>query len=213
MITMNAAVSSEAPSPSPARTYSDGSFRLEGVFGRQRVRAVEARVIPGAEVPGINVRRLQDVTAAPRARTTWWLKAIQFNGRDVTDEPIDIDPSGAMLDIVMTNHTSSVRGSVTWNRQRSPRKPVVVVFVDDDTRWTRPSRFVGTSEVDDDGRYDVRGLPSGARYLAVSVEGISRATVVRPEMLESLRPFATPLRVDDSGTHELGLTAVTRPRP
>ena len=213
MVTLNAAVSGEAPSPAPARTYSDGSFRLEGVFGRQRVRAVEARVIPGAEVPGINVRRLQDVTAAPRARTTWWLKSIQFNGRDVTDEPIDIDPSGAMLDIVMTNQASSVRGGVTWNRQRSPRKPVVVVFVDDDTRWTRPSRFVGTSEVDDEGRYDVRGLPSGARYLAVSVEGISRATIVRPEMLESLRPLATPLRVDDGGTHEVALTAVPRPRP
>lgn len=213
MVTMNAAVSGEAPSPAPSRTYSDGSFRLEGVFGRQRVRAVEARMIPGAEAPGINVRRLQDVTAAPRARTTWWLKSILFNGRDVTDEPIDIDPSGAMLDIVMTNRASSVRGSVAWNRQRNPRKPVVVVFVDDDTRWTRPSRFVGTSEVDDDGRYDVRGLPSGARYLAVSVEGISRATVVRPEMLASLRPFATALSVDDGGTHELGLTAVARPRP
>lgn len=213
MVSLTAAAGGEAPSPAPARTYSDGSFRLEGVFGLQRVRAVEARVIPGAEVPGINVRRLQDVTPATRARTTWWLKSIAVNGRDVTDEPIDIDPSGAMLDIVMTNRASSVRGPVSWNRQRNPRKPVVVVFVDDDTRWTRPSRFVGTSEVDDDGRYDVRGLPAGARYLAVAVEGASRAAAVRPEMLQELRPFAVPLRVEDGGTHELGLTAVPRPRP
>lgn len=213
MVSLTAAAGGEAPSPAPARTYSDGSFRLEGVFGLQRVRAVEARVIPGAEVPGINVRRLQDVTPATRARTTWWLKSIAVNGRDVTDEPIDIDPSGAMLDIVMTNRASSVRGPVSWNRQRNPRKPVVVVFVDDDSRWTRPSRFVGTSEVDDDGRYDVRGLPAGARYLAVAVEGASRAAVVRPEMLQELRPLALPLRVEDGGTHELGLTAVPRPRP
>ena len=89
----------------------------------------------------------------------------------------------------------------------------MVVFVDDDTRWTRPSRFVGTSEVDDDGRYDVRGLPAGARYLAVAVEGASRAAAVRPEMLQELRPFAVPLRVEDGGAHELGLTAVPRPRP
>lgn len=213
MVSLTAAAGGEAPSPAPTRTYSDGSFRVEGVFGLQRVRAVEARVIPGAEVPGINVRRLQDVTPATRARTTWWLKAIAVNGRDVTDEPIDIDPAGAMLDIVMTNRASSVRGPVSWNRQRNPRKPVVVVFVDDDSRWTRPSRFVGTSEVDDDGRYDVRGLPAGARYLAVAVEGASRAAAVRPEMLQELRPFAVPLRVDDGGTHELGLTAVPRPRP
>lgn len=213
MVTLTAAGGGQSPSPAPARTYSDGSFRIEGVFGQQRVRAVEARMIPGAEAPGINVRRLQDVTPAARARTTWWLKSIALNGRDVTDEPIDIDPSGATLEITMTNRAPSVRGTVAWNRARNPRKPVVVVFADDDTRWTRPSRFVGTSEVDDDGRFDVRGLPAGPRYMAVAVEGASRAVAVRPEMLESLRPLATPLRVDDGGVHEVGLTAVPRPRP
>lgn len=213
MVSLSAAGGPNAPTPSPARTYSDGSFRVEGVFGLQRVRAVEARVIPGAEVPGINVRRLQEVTPATRARTTWWLKSIALNGRDITDEIIDVTPEGAMLEIVMTNRVSSVRGTVAWNRQRSPRRPVVAVFVDDDSRWTRPSRFVGTSEVEADGRFDVRGLPAGSRYLAVAVEGASRAVVVRPEMLESLRAAATPLRVDDGGTHEIGLTAVPRPQP
>lgn len=213
MVSLAAAGGPNAPTPSPARTYSDGSFRIEGVFGLQRVRAVEARMIPGAEAPGINVRRLLDVTPATRARTTWWLKSVTLNGRDITDEVIDVTPDGAMLDIVMTNRASSVRGTVAWNRQRSPRKPVVAVFVDDDSRWTRPSRFVGTSEVEDDGRFDVRGLPASSRYLAVAVEGASRAVVVRPEMLESLRSLATPLRVDDGGTHEIGLTAVARPRP
>lgn len=213
MVSLTAAGGGQSPSPAPARTYSDGSFRIEGVFGRQRVRAVEARMIPGAEAPGINVRRLQEVTPAARARTTWWLESVVLNGRDVTDEPIDVDPSGATLEITMTNRASSVRGTVAWNRTRSPRKPVVVVFTDDDSRWTRPSRFVGTSEVEDDGRFDVRGLPAGPRYLAVAVEGASRAAAVRPEMLESLRALATPLRVDEGGVHEVGLTAVPRPRP
>ncbi len=213
MVSLAAAGGPNAPTPSPARTYSDGSFRVEGVFGLQRVRAVEARLIPGAEAPGINVRRLQDVTPATRARTTWWLKSVALNGRDITDEIIDVTPDGAMLDIVMTNRVSSVRGTVAWNRQRNPRRPVVAVFVDDDSRWMRASRFVGTSEVELDGRFDVRGLPAGSRYLAVAVEGASRAVVVRPEMLESLRSLATPLRVDDGGTHEIGLTAVARPQP
>jgi hypothetical protein len=213
MVSLSPTGGSASPTPAPARTYSDGSFRIEGAFGPLRVRAVEGRVIPGAEVPGINVRRLQDVTPATRARTTWWLKSITLNGRDVTDEPIDVEGGGVVLDVTMTNRATSVRGTVAWNRTRSPRPPAVVVFADDDSRWTRPSRYVGASEVDDSGRFDVRGLPAGPRYLAVAVEGASRAVLARPEMLASLRSLATPLRVDDGGTHELALTAVVRPRP
>jgi hypothetical protein len=201
-----------APTPRPARTYSDGSFRLEGAFGTHHLRVVEARMIPGAEAPGINVRALQEVTPATRALTTWWLKSIALNGRDVTDEPIDFD-QGVNLVVTMTNRASSVRGTVAWNRAAGRRRPAVVVFVDDDTRWTRPSRLVGASEVDEAGRFDVRGLPAGDRYLAVAVEGAARAVLARPEMLAALRALATPLRVDDGGAHELALTAVPRPRP
>lgn len=213
MVSLHEAGAGRAPAPRPGRTYSDGSFRLEGAFGRHHVRAVEARVVPGAEAPGINVRRLQDVTPATRPLTTWWLKSITLNGRDVTDEPIDFDQGNATLEITMTNRVTSVRGTVAWNRARGGRRPSVVVFVDDDTRWTRPSRLVGASEVDDAGRYDVRGLPPGERYLAVAVEGAARAVLARPEMLAALRPAATPLRIDENGMHEVPLTAIPRPRP
>ena len=113
----------------------------------------------------------------------------------------------------MTNRAASVRGTVTWNRTRGGRRPAVVVFVDDDTMWGRPSRRIGASEVDEAGRFDVRGMAAGDRYLALAVEGAARAVIARPEMLQALRPFATPLRIDEGGMHELALTAVARPRP
>ncbi len=202
-----------APSPQAVRTYSDGSFRIEGAFGMPRVRAVEGRTIPGADVPGINVRRLQDIAPATREITTWWLKSVVLNGRDVTDEPIDVDQGDVSLVVTMTNRASRVGGMVSWDRARTRRRPVVMVFADDDTRWIRPTRVVGGSEVDDAGRFDVRGLPAGERYLAVAVEGAARAVLARPEMLAALRGLATPLRIEEGGTHELALTAVPRPRP
>ena len=113
----------------------------------------------------------------------------------------------------MTNRASSVRGTVTWNRARGGRRPSVVVFVDDDTRWTRPSRLVGAAEVDEAGCYDVRGLPPGERYLAAAVEGAARAVLARPEMLAVLRAAATPLRIDEGGVYEVPLTARPRPQP
>ncbi len=213
MVALSAADAGSAPVPRPARTYSDGSFRIEGVFGTQQVRAVEARMIPGSEAPGINVRTLQEVTPATRTLTTWWLKSVTVGGRDLTDEPIDFSRGEVVLDITMTNRVASVRGVAAWNRTGGRRRPAVVVFADDDTRWARGSRAIGTSEVDEDGRFDVRGMPAGDRYLAVAVEGAARAVLVRPEMLQALRPFATPLRIDEGGRHELALTAVARPRP
>ena len=170
-------------------------------------------MIPGAESPGINVRTLQDVTAASRALTTWWLASIALNGRDVTDQPIDFDQGDAMLDITMTNRTAIVRGTVSWTPAAGRRRPAVVVFADDDSRWKRPTRVVGTGEVDDSGRFEVRGLPPGNRYLAVAVEGVSRAVLARPEMLSAVRSAATSLRVDDGGIHELALRAIPRPAP
>jgi len=202
-----------APMPRPVRTYSDGSFRLEGAFGVQHVRAVEARMIPGSEAPGINVRNLQEVTAATRQLTTWWLKSIVLNGRDVTHDPLTFNGGEVRLDITMTNRAATVRGTVAWNRSGGRRRPAVIVFVDDDSQWGRPSRLVGTSEVDEAGRFEVRGMAAGARFLAVAVDGASRAVLARSEMLQALRPFATPLRIDEAGTHELALTAIPRPRP
>jgi protocatechuate 3,4-dioxygenase beta subunit len=213
MVSLVNTASGRAPSPRPARTYSDGSFRLDGAFGRQVVRAVEARIAPGAEDPGLVSRGLQEVTPASRALTTWWVKSIAVNGRNVVDETVEFDQGELDLEITMTNRGSSVRGLVSWNRTRSGRRPAVVVFVDDDARWEPPTRRVGTSEVEPDGRFDVRGLPPGDRYLAVAVEGAARAVLSRPDVLTAIRPFATPLRIDEGGIHDLNLTAIPRPRP
>lgn len=213
MVSLSQVGGGRAPMPRPVRTFSDGSFRLDGVFGPQYVRAVEARMIPGAEAPGINVRALQEVTAATRQLTTWWLQSVVMNGRDVTAEPIDFNGGEVRLDITMTNRAATVRGTVAWNRSGGRRRPAVVVFADDDTRWGRPSRYLGASEVDEAGGFVVRGMAAGPRYLAAAVEGASRAVLARPEMLQALRPFATALRIDEGGLHELALTAIARPRP
>lgn len=213
MVSLVPAAGSRMPGARAARAYSDGSFRIDGAFGRQHIRAVEARLAPGAEDPGLVRRGMQEVTPASRPLTTWWVKSIAVGGRDAVDDAVAFDGGAVEVEITMTNRVSSVRGTVTWNRARSGRRPAVVVFVDDEARWERPTRRVGTSEVELDGRFDVRGLPPGDRYLAVAVEGAARAVLARPDVLAAIRPFATPLRIDDGGTHELALTAIPRPRP
>jgi hypothetical protein len=210
MVSLVSLADARTPAPPPARTYSDGSFRIEGAFGLQHVRAVEARLLDEVQSPNLITRSLFEVTPATRQRTTWWLKAVAVDGRDVTDEAIDFDQVRT-LDITMTNRAAVVHGSVSWRRSASGRPPAVVVFVDDESRWTRPTRWVGTAEVDAQGRFEVRGLPPAGRYLAVAVDGAPRSVLSRPEMLLALRGLATPVRVDDGATVDVGLTAVPRP--
>jgi hypothetical protein len=203
------------PVPAPARTVTGGALRKEGGFDKPRIRAHEARFAPEVvTTTTITTRLIQDLTPTTRQHTTWWLKSVTVDGRDATDTPIDFRRGGDFdVVVTMTNRASSVRGTVTWGPSTGARRPAVVVFLDDSTRWTRPTRVVATSEVDESGRYDVRGLPPGDRYLAVAVDGISRLGAARPEMLELLRRYATPLRIDEGGVHEVALRAIPRPRP
>ncbi|MGE0814120.1 MAG: collagen binding domain-containing protein [Vicinamibacterales bacterium] len=201
------------PVPSPARSYSDGSFRLEGAFGRMHVRAVEARLLPEAADPAMARRGLLDATPVTRPLSTWFVKSVTVDGRDVTDQPVEFAGSEMTVTVTMTNRASVVRGTVTWNRTARQRRPTVVIFAADEARWDRPTRWVATSEVDETGRFDVRGLPPASRYLAAAVEGAGRVVLARPEVLAAIRPFATPLAIDEGGAHELSLTAMPRPRP
>jgi hypothetical protein len=186
MVSLRTDDTTRAPQPRPVRTYSDGSFRLEGAFGAQHVRAVEARMIPGSEAPGINVRALQEVTPATRPLTTWWLKSITLNGRDVTDEPIDFSRGDVMLDITMTNRMASVRGSVAWNRTASRRRPSVIIFPDDDTRWMRGSRAIGRPKWT---KPAASTCAACRRAIGTGRGGGRRGALVlaQPEMLQALR--------------------------
>ncbi len=71
-----------------ATANSDGTFTLEGLFGR--------RTIAVSNVP-----------------SGWYVKAIRYGSRDVIDEPVEFKPdSDAPLEIVLSNRGASVTGTV-----------------------------------------------------------------------------------------------------
>jgi hypothetical protein len=151
---------------------------------------------------------------APAA--AWLLKSVTRDGRDVTDVPIEFDGADVDVEITMTSRPSVVTGAVSWNSAAATSdapRPAVVVFADDPARWQQPTRWVRVAQVTDEGRFEVRGLPPGERYLAVAVEGGVTPDLTSPESLEALRPAASPLRVDEGGSHDVPLRAVPPPQP
>lgn len=186
----------------PADVAADRTFVIDGAYGRLRVR------------PSIAAPATQD-SARPSATDAWQLDAVRLDGRDVTDEAIEIDDREIALDVALTSQVTHVTGAVTWTRlgANDATRPVVVVFPDDPERWPAPSRWVRATLAAEDGRFSLRGLPPGDGYLAVAIEGGTFSGVTTPDTLETVRAAGTPFSLHRGAAPTLTLRAVPRPAP
>jgi hypothetical protein len=169
--------------PGASELASDGTFTIKGVFGRDRLRVA-----------------LSD---------DWMVKTILQGGRDITDTPIELK-SGELLsdvDIVVTNRVSIVTGSVTNDKGVQTGDATVLLFASEAARWSDDSRSVRAVRPDQQGQYQLKGLPSGD-YLAVALEYIEDGLWNDPEYLESLRRVAQRVTVIDASTQTVSLKVV-----
>ena len=153
-----------------SRVEDDGTFELRGLFGPRLLG-----------VRGLNPRQ-------------WVLKAVVFNGRDVTDAAIDFkarDPGGE-VQVVLTSRVTEITGNVLdWTG--GPIPAGVIAFADDPSLWQ--TRFVREASLDPKGRFTIRGLPPG-NYLIAAVDSI-RQELYAPDFLHKLRASATPFRLEE----------------
>jgi protocatechuate 3,4-dioxygenase beta subunit len=70
-----------------ATANSDGTFTLEDLFGSRRI----------------------DVQNIP---TGWYVKAIRYGTKDVTDQPIEFKDNGGTLDVILSSRGATVTGTV-----------------------------------------------------------------------------------------------------
>ena len=137
----------------------------------------------------------------------WTVKSIDADGTDVTDRPIEV-ASGRSLTVrvVLSDRLTEVSGSVA--SRTAPRGQTVVVFAEDATKWSYPSRFVKSVRTDDRGSFTIAGLPPGERYLAAAVEFLEEGAAEDPEVLERLRGGAVPFSLGEGERRTLDLRAL-----
>ncbi|HXH07475.1 MAG TPA: carboxypeptidase-like regulatory domain-containing protein, partial [Vicinamibacterales bacterium] len=168
---------------STTTTAADGTFTLAGVYGAVLLR------VAGRPQP-------------------WVLKAVELEGQDVTDVPLDAsrgDITGVRL--VLTDRPSGVTGLVR-DAGAPAADSVVIVFADDPARWAHGAYSVFTAVPDQRGQFSLGGLRPGS-YRAAALVGIDLAEARDVEVLERLRPLAEPFRLREGETLTLDLT----PRP
>jgi hypothetical protein len=138
----------------------------------------------------------------------WAVKAVLVDGEDVTDEPFDLTNRTATLRVVMTDRLTSLSGTVQSTHEI--RDHIVVVFADNESRWIFPSRFVRTTRANADGRFQIRGLPPGERYLAVALDYLEDGEEQNRQLLERFRSRATPVTLGDGEQRAIQVDLLAR---
>ena len=124
----------------------------------------------------------------------WYLKAVMRGETDITDTPIVFTGAEVVNDveIVLTTETTSVSGTALGAGGAAAMDYTVVAFADDNTKWTRWSRFIKTARPDEAGLFRIDGLPPG-RYRIAAVDKVENFQWLDREFLQRLRPDATSL--------------------
>ncbi|HUR32258.1 MAG TPA: carboxypeptidase-like regulatory domain-containing protein [Vicinamibacterales bacterium] len=154
------------PNPT-ARVERSGTFTLSGVQA------------------GTHLFRAQ---GSPRG---WILKSVTVNGRDVIDTPVELR-SGQRLGgvtMVFTDRLTEVSGAITDDRGAPVTEYTILAFPVDERLWGAQSRHIMTTRPDQNGRYQLRGLPP-ADYLLVAVDPAEQGEWFEPAYLAAHRNTA-----------------------
>jgi protocatechuate 3,4-dioxygenase beta subunit len=138
--------------------------------------------------------------------TPWTVKAVELDGEDVTDLPLDTSKGDITgLRVVLTDRPAGVSGIVRDASGAVASEYLVVVFADDPVRWEHGVYSVFTAGPDQQGQFTLAGLRPGT-YRAVALAGVDLADARNPELLERLRPIAEAFQLREGQTVALALT-------
>ena len=187
-ITAPSAESAAAIGPNPnGRADKEGKFTLNGVpAGLHWIRS----------------------GGAPRG---WSLKSVMVDGLEVVDAPIALR-SGQTLEnvsVVFTNKQTEINGTVTDTRGNPLTEYTVLAFPTESLLWRPLARQIATARPDQNGKFQLRGLPPGNYYLA-TVDPAEQGEWFEPAFLEEHRIGAARIAVAEGAVLTNDFTVSTK---
>jgi hypothetical protein len=155
------------------------------------------------ELTSLSERRLIRANANTGGSPSgWYLKAIMFDGEDVTDRGIEFTPGRAYegLQIIFTQKTTALSGLVTDDRNRPVLDATVLVFPANRELWTFFSRYLRTARPDTNGHYDLKSLPPADDYLIIAVQNLEPGQGTDPEFLARAKEEAKSFSMNEGET-------------
>ena len=137
----------------------------------------------------------------------WVLKSVSVNGTDVTDNGIEVKANEPVtgMEIVLSQKGTEINGGATGSDSRPSTDFTLVVFSEDEAKWTAPmTRHVTGVRPNQDGRFQIKNMPAGS-YFAIAVDYIATGDWNDPEVLQRLKARATRFSLDEGATKTLDL--------
>jgi hypothetical protein len=158
------------------------------------------------ELTGATGRLLFDVTTPPG----WEMTSVRYEGRDITDVPLDLAGVSTVSDVVitLTSDLTSVAGSASDGQGRRVSDYVVVVQPSQTLEPVIAARRVRALRPDAQGRFETQGLRPG-RYVATALESLEDGRQFDPAFREELRRRGETFDLRDGGTVALDLTVAS----
>jgi len=137
----------------------------------------------------------------------WTLKSVALEGRDVTDETLDLTAVDAVsgVELTLTDKVSSVAGEVRDSDGQLMRSCVVIVLPRDVITPAASSRWIHASRPAPNGHFKIPRLRPGT-YVAAAVDWIEQGRQFAPEFQQLLRRRAREFSVGEGQSLTLDLT-------
>ena len=140
----------------------------------------------------------------------WTLKQVVVNDHDVTDVALDAG-AGDITDVrvVLIDKLTDVAGRVTSDRGEPLKDYVVVAQPSEPMEGMAALRYVRTGRPDQDGRFDIKGLPP-VRYVVTAIDALEIGREWAPNYQKQLRDAgrAVALKEGESVTLDVKLSNV-----
>ena len=140
----------------------------------------------------------------------WSVKSIHLDRVDVDGQSVDMSGGTRQLQIVLTDRASSVSGMVVDRNGRTLPAYSVVLFSEDETRWTPSSRFIMSAQSSQTGLFRLKDVPAGG-YYAVALPSLPFRAWTNPDVLVRLQSVATRLRVNEGEQKVISIRASPTP--
>jgi hypothetical protein len=125
------------------------------------------------------------------------MKSVFVDGRDVTDEPIEIKGEHISgVNVIFTDRMSSVSGAVRDAKGGPAANVTVIVFTEDEKLWFAQSRHINAARTNAEGGYRIAALPPG-RLLCRSDRRRRPGRVVRSAFLDQIKNGAVRLTLGE----------------
>jgi hypothetical protein len=129
----------------------------------------------------------------------WMFKGAMYNGRDLSEHPIEVRDDLAGISIEFTDRWTGLRGIITTPTGQIDSGALILVFPTDSSRWrayTPGARRIRSARVSPDGEFSFASIPVGDYYVA-AIGDEDGANWQDADFLDVLSRRATRVTIDD----------------